>query len=317
MGCKGICSRYKAVKPVGSRRYESGQVRCMPCQTFLIWDKLFCPCCGTRVRTKPRNAKYKFLFQGIRTDSNVKAVYHGSGKDPKLKPVIDAEYLKLVPRVSMEKYEEMKNSILQNGMREPASLNKNGIVLDGHTRYSICSELQIPFPYDVKLFENPDEEKKYVITSNLERRQLTPYQMVELSQNIRQIYIKENKEIQKEHLSLVKRGMTEKTPLKDRLKKTTSYRMAELLSLGTTTIDKSNYIFDHGTPEEKETASSGEESLESIYKKIVNRRHADPDVTKRNGRVFPTCPKCGSDTRFKGKCHVHSHYCCRKCNWGN
>ena len=57
--CKGICIRHKAQKPVGSGRYASGQKRCQICEIFIKWDGLWCPCCGYRLRTKPRNLKYK------------------------------------------------------------------------------------------------------------------------------------------------------------------------------------------------------------------------------------------------------------------
>ena len=59
MTCKGICLRHKAQKPVGSGRYASGQKRCQICEIFIKWDGLWCPCCGYRLRTKPRNLKYK------------------------------------------------------------------------------------------------------------------------------------------------------------------------------------------------------------------------------------------------------------------
>jgi len=59
MTCKGICIRYKAQKPVGTGRYASGQRRCQICEIFINWEGLWCPCCGYRLRTKPRNLKYK------------------------------------------------------------------------------------------------------------------------------------------------------------------------------------------------------------------------------------------------------------------
>lgn len=59
MTCKGICIRYKAQKPVGSGRYATGQRRCQICEIFIKWAGLWCPCCGYRLRTKPRNLKYK------------------------------------------------------------------------------------------------------------------------------------------------------------------------------------------------------------------------------------------------------------------
>ena len=60
MTCKGICIRHKASRPASNgNRYSTGQKRCQVCEIFLKWDGLWCPCCGYRLRTKPRNLKYK------------------------------------------------------------------------------------------------------------------------------------------------------------------------------------------------------------------------------------------------------------------
>ncbi len=59
MTCKGTCIRFKAQKPVGTGRYAIGQRRCQICAIFLKWEGVWCPCCGYRLRTKPRNLKYK------------------------------------------------------------------------------------------------------------------------------------------------------------------------------------------------------------------------------------------------------------------
>ncbi|MDQ6666697.1 MAG: hypothetical protein M3Y53_00550 [Thermoproteota archaeon] len=61
MTCKGICIRHKAPRPHDSNgnRYSTGQKRCQICEIFLKWDALWCPCCGYRLRTKPRNMGYR------------------------------------------------------------------------------------------------------------------------------------------------------------------------------------------------------------------------------------------------------------------
>jgi len=61
MTCKGICIRHKAMKPKisGGGRYIMGQKRCQVCSIFLRWPGIFCPCCGYRLRTRPRNFKFK------------------------------------------------------------------------------------------------------------------------------------------------------------------------------------------------------------------------------------------------------------------
>ncbi|MDR4512092.1 MAG: hypothetical protein MRJ93_10365 [Nitrososphaeraceae archaeon] len=59
MVCKGICIRHKAIKPKGGQRYTIGQKRCQECEIFIYWPGLQCPCCGYRLRVKPRNTKFK------------------------------------------------------------------------------------------------------------------------------------------------------------------------------------------------------------------------------------------------------------------
>ena len=56
MTYKGICNQDKAPRPAGgSGRYSAGQRRCVICEMFIKWDRLLCPCCGCRLRAKPRN----------------------------------------------------------------------------------------------------------------------------------------------------------------------------------------------------------------------------------------------------------------------
>lgn len=71
MTCKGICPRYKAKKVFGEGRYASGQKRCQICEIFINWSGLWCPCCGYRLRGKPRNLKYKAAYNdAIKTGNN-------------------------------------------------------------------------------------------------------------------------------------------------------------------------------------------------------------------------------------------------------
>lgn len=69
MVCKDICIRYKAPRPrpTGIGRYFSGQKRCQVCNTFIIWNELWCPCCGFRLRSKPHNSLGKQKLARMRT----------------------------------------------------------------------------------------------------------------------------------------------------------------------------------------------------------------------------------------------------------
>ncbi len=58
MGCKGICHKYKAIRTERGH-YQAGHKRCQVCEIFIKTEGIFCPCCGYRVRTKPRNSHDK------------------------------------------------------------------------------------------------------------------------------------------------------------------------------------------------------------------------------------------------------------------
>ncbi|UVS68954.1 hypothetical protein [Nitrososphaera viennensis] len=68
MSCRGRCESYRATTTIGSGRYASGQKRCQICDLFIMCEGNVCPCCGYRLRTKPRGQKHK---QKIRAASVV------------------------------------------------------------------------------------------------------------------------------------------------------------------------------------------------------------------------------------------------------
>jgi ParB-like chromosome segregation protein Spo0J len=50
------------------------------------------------------------------------------------------EYASLVPQLSKEEYESLKQSIKENGLWVPIVVNNDGVILDGHHRYKACQE---------------------------------------------------------------------------------------------------------------------------------------------------------------------------------
>ncbi|WP_255464153.1 hypothetical protein [Nitrosopumilus sp. b1] len=70
--------RYKAQRPIGAGRYSSGQRRCHLCEIFIKWEGLWCPCCGSRLRVKPRNLKYKAKLRArVESDSTLDSSHWG------------------------------------------------------------------------------------------------------------------------------------------------------------------------------------------------------------------------------------------------
>jgi hypothetical protein len=55
MGCRDVCEKYRATKHRRGSYYAEGFKRCTVCTLFIKWDGLECPCCGSVLRTRPRN----------------------------------------------------------------------------------------------------------------------------------------------------------------------------------------------------------------------------------------------------------------------
>jgi len=74
-GCKGICEKYKAtiLGFAYNTRYADGQKRCQTCEIYMTWDRdSKCPCCGSKLRTKPRHKKLKTKYKEIQSNKKNK-----------------------------------------------------------------------------------------------------------------------------------------------------------------------------------------------------------------------------------------------------
>lgn len=98
------------------------------------------------------------------------------------------KYYDAVPRPNPEERLLLKQGIQEDGLLEEIRINNQGIVLDGHTRMEVCEECNwkklngepIIVDYIVKEFKTLDEERDYVLKTNLMRRHLNSFQKVKL-----------------------------------------------------------------------------------------------------------------------------------------
>ena len=100
-------------------------------------------------------------------------------------PVIDdiKMFSTLLPPLAKDVYEALKESIRKDGLREPLTVWKwNGkrILVDGHNRLKICNRLKIPYRIHEKSFENEEEVKSWMWENQESRRNMTPYQRIEV-----------------------------------------------------------------------------------------------------------------------------------------
>ena len=89
---------------------------------------------------------------------------------------IDNEFKMLLPVLDKETFALLEENILLNGCRDPIVLWGNTII-DGHNRYQICMEHDIPFNTVEKEFDSRDDVLIWIVSTQIARRNLTPIQL--------------------------------------------------------------------------------------------------------------------------------------------
>jgi ParB-like chromosome segregation protein Spo0J len=175
---------------------------------------------------------------------------------------INQEYSSLVPQLSEEEYESLKQSIKENGLWFPIVVNKDGVILDGHHRYKACQELGIKEPYKTVTKEDfPDKphEKMFVIDCNLTRRHLNNFQRTELALISKSIL----EEIVKQNESHGGKGDRNLTPLGR-----VDEQIGQRAGVSRDTVRKVEKIAEKASEEVKQSLRAGKISINEAINKI-------------------------------------------------
>ena len=108
------------------------------------------------------------------------------------KNIIILDELKdLIPPLLESEFLSLKDNLQKHGCKDPLKIwqttnpviNREGdsnqaiyVLIDGHNRYQLCNELQIPFNIQIDNFESLKEVRDFMIDFQLSRRNITPQQ---------------------------------------------------------------------------------------------------------------------------------------------
>jgi len=87
--------------------------------------------------------------------------------------VSSAVRYQVMPPLSSEEYQELYESIKSEGVLEPIHVDEEGVVIDGHHRSKIASELGVPCPVITHDDLSNGEKVALAFTLNLKRRHLS------------------------------------------------------------------------------------------------------------------------------------------------
>ena len=168
---------------------------------------------------------------------------------------IDEEFRLLIPAMSRDDYQSLEKSLKENGCREPLKV-WDGILIDGHNRYEICTRLKIP--YEITQLEIADRSAvlMWMLDVSLSRRNLTTFNKTVLVLKSKEVLaaqakkklsdggkekglMNSSKALNVRKILAEKADVSEDTIRKvEKIKETASEEVLSKLSIGEVTINK-------------------------------------------------------------------------------
>lgn len=234
-----------------------------------------------------------------------------------MKLQINKEFKELIPPLSADEYKQLEENILTDGCREPLVI-WNSTIVDGHNRYNICTENDIPFDTVEKNFNGREEVIHWIILNQFGRRNLTVVQRSELALRLKPILkekAKSNKiaamsEARKENPKNKAEQFCQNSDKTD-IPVDTKTDLAKIAGVSHDTIWKTEKILDKGTPEQIDRARKGGKgnSVSAIFKEVTESK-AETKTCRTCGKELPlsefyqgkrNCKQCHNQKTHKMK----------------
>lgn len=213
---------------------------------------------------------------------------------------IDEELRDLLPPLAEDEYKQLEDNLIKDGCQSPLFIWK-GFIADGHNRYGICQKNQIPFEIVNLGYEDKADVMRWMIDTQIGRRNLEPIQRVQIAEKYRPVY--EDKA--KKNMALG--GGDQKTgkpksanPIKPI---NTRDELAKIAGVGHDTYNKGRSILNSDNEEVKKNVLSGKISINEGYNKIKPKEtKVEKPIIKPEAKQEPIqkptikiCKKCNKE----------------------
>ncbi len=182
------------------------------------------------------------------------------------------KFKELLPPLTPAEFEQLKQSVLAEGIREPLKVWRNKLV-DGHNRFELAQSYDLPYAVIDLHFTDEDEVCEWIITNQLGRRNLEP--------NIKTLFIGQLYEFQKKRQGAPegnKNAVENKVVTVSTLNLKTAEAIAEDFGVTEKTVRNAAKVaqaFEEADEETKEQFKKGEVS----QKKLVDSAKREQDRT--------------------------------------
>lgn len=192
---------------------------------------------------------------------------------------IDPELNSVLPELSDADYKALEQSLLTDGFKGAPIMVWGDIIVDGHNRYKICKEHNIPFDVKSIEFESKEEAILWMVRQQIGRRSLTPLQRIQIVEKYCPFYKKKAKE----NMSSGGKSYSPKKGLKNSAKLSEKNRIdvrAELAKdadVSTDTYSKGLKILNSGNDELINETANGQKSINKAYNELKENEKKDSD----------------------------------------
>jgi len=188
---------------------------------------------------------------------------------------IDPEFQNLVPPLTPDEFHQLEENCKKDGILDTLKV-WHGILIDGHNRYRIAKEWDMPYATEEMLFRNRDEAKVWIANNQLGRRNINDLTKIELARIAKP-------EIVKEAEKRMKSGKADpmaKSP-EGYHNNTTRHKLAKAAGMGEKKFHQGEVILDSGNQEIIDAVRSGEISINRGYNLILDEQTPRPKTVKQ------------------------------------
>lgn len=178
---------------------------------------------------------------------------------------IDPELENAIPPVSEDEYKALEQSLKTNGCYSPI-ITWNNTIIDGHHRYRICRENDIPFYVEEKSFTNKSEAKVWMLNEQFSRRNMSEVQRVVACLKLEPELLEEGR-----------RRMGHDPALIERSNHNTREIIAEKAKAAPSMVQRVKKIWEEADEKTKDDVYWGRAKVFTVWKKLSHKRRADAD----------------------------------------
>ncbi len=176
--------------------------------------------------------------------------------------IIDKDFFDLIPPLTTEEFSQLEENILRDGIQDPLKVWNNTLI-DGHNRYKIAQQHNLPFEVTEMNFESRNDAVIWIIKNQFGRRNLSAYDRSILALKLKPIIAAKAKENQ---IRKPVESVLEKSPKQKTID--TRQEIAKAAGVSDNTIAKVEKIEQKATPEVKAALKSGEMSVNQAFNEI-------------------------------------------------